>query len=211
MPIIVVEKAILDALIADVNGLAAAYSKTSLELKGVFEQNKTFPQVTAAINKINENLHNGIGSMVKKISDKVKGLSASTVKQPTNASEIRGLVKFADYLDSIGAYALADKVTEVAAIVKMAEEEMVQRPIEKSLSTRYCPDHCGVTTSRVGEGSYQCPLDGKIYNYQAGYVNYKGQQVPGGSVSEQTSPTSDCGGIPLRIFDGTQNIINTIN
>jgi hypothetical protein len=210
MPIIAVEKATLDALIAEVNGLAAAQARTSSAFKRIFEPNNSKAQINAAIKETNESLFNGIGSVTKKLSDTLKGLSTAPLKQ-SGASEIRGLVKFADYLDSIGAYALADKVTEVAVIVKMAEEEMVQRPIEKSLSTRYCPDHCGVTTSRVGEGSYQCPLDGKIYNYQAGYVNYKGQQVPGGSVSEQTSSTSDCGGIPLRIFDGTQNIINTIN
>ena len=210
MPIIAVDKAVLDGLIADVNGLAAAQARTSTAFKKIFDPNLSRPQISIAIRDANESLFNGIGSVVKKLSNTLKGLNTTPLKQ-NGASELSGLIKFADYLDSIGNYALADKVTEVAAIVKMAEEEMVQRPIEKSLSTRYCPDHCGITTSRVGEGSYQCPLDGKVYNYQTGYVNYKGQQVPGGSVSEQTSSTSDCGGIPMRIFDGTQNIMNTIN
>jgi hypothetical protein len=68
----------------------------------------------------------------------------------------------------------------------------------------------GVQAARISEHIYQCPLDGKVYNYETGYVNYQGQKVLGGSVAEQTPPTSDFGGIPTQIYDSRQNVINTI-
>lgn len=136
---------------------------------------------------------------------------------------IRELVKFANFLDDQNAYSLADKVTEVAVLIKHAyipkmrgtnvekKETPIQPTNESSLSTRYCPDHIGIQAIRVAEYVYQCPIDGKIYDYKSGYMNYKGQRVPGGSISEQTPTSSDYGGIPMRIYDGRQNVINTLN
>jgi hypothetical protein len=126
--------------------------------------------------------------------------------------EIQGLVKFADYLDEQGAYALADKVTEVARLFKdtqnVTSNDPVQPAIEASLSTRYCPDHCGAPIIRISDRIFQCSLDGKIYDFDSGYVNYKGQRVPGGSISEQTPSQSDCGGIPMRVYDPSQNSLS---
>lgn len=136
------------------------------------------------------------------------------------------LIILSDNLDQNGFYALADKTDEVLAIVKTAEDygyapRMRQsyleitnqdkpfKPMnEGSLSTRYCPDHRGVQAIRVGENIYQCPIDGKIYDYQSGYVNYEGQKVPGGSVAAQTPQTSNYGGIPMRIYDSRSDILN---
>lgn len=59
------------------------------------------------------------------------------------------------------------------------------RPLEHSLSTRYCPDHHGVGLVRIGDHVYQCGLDHKIYNFEAGYTKMNGDQVPGGSVDLQ--------------------------
>jgi hypothetical protein len=73
-----------------------------------------------------------------------------------------------------------------------------ERAIEKSqmtkkleifdhpLNTRYCPDHFGTSTYRVGEHMVQCPLDKKTYNFETGYTLNNGQFVPGGDVSLQT-------------------------
>jgi len=139
----------------------------------------------------------------------------------TSAASLEEMVKFADYLDEIGAYALADTVTEglfllkQAYIPKMRKEEKKESPIqpphEGTLSTRYCPDHRGVQTIRIAERTYQCPIDGKVYNYDNGYVNYQGQKVPGGSVAAQTPTSADYGGIPMRIYDSRQSILNRIN
>lgn len=78
------------------------------------------------------------------------------------------------------------------------------------LNTRYCPDHNGVQTVRVGERVYQCPLDKKTYNYETGYTNYKGENIPGGSVAHQTPEDSDYFAIPSRIFDSRDSLMNPI-
>jgi hypothetical protein len=133
------------------------------------------------------------------------------------------MAELANHLDSFGAYELADMITANALLIKKAyvpigiknqkEEELppIQPRNEGSLSTRYCPDHRGVQAVRVSEGAFQCPIDGKVYNHETGYVNYQGQTVPGGSVAEQTPKSSDCGGIPMRIYDGHQNVLNYMN
>jgi hypothetical protein len=135
------------------------------------------------------------------------------------------LIRVADYLDESGFCCLADMVdgtSELFAkcatyIPKMrnsqvvpAQSEPIQPPREGNLSTRYCPDHVGVQAARISEHIYQCPLDGKVYNYEVGYVNYQGQRVLGGSVAEQTPATSDFGGIPMQVYDSRQNVLNSI-
>lgn len=79
-----------------------------------------------------------------------------------------------------------------------------------SLNTRYCPEHVGVSTHRVGESIYQCPLDGQVYNYEAGWTDYEGNQHPGGSLAAQT-PDSTGYAVPHRIFDSRENILNRVN
>lgn len=74
--------------------------------------------------------------------------------------------------------------TEAIKAIKNQVKEY--RPLETSLSTRYCPDHPGVQVRRVGDYSYQCALDKKIYNYQEGFTTEKGNKVPGTDVSNQT-------------------------
>lgn len=80
----------------------------------------------------------------------------------------------------------------------------------KSLSTRYCPDHIGVTLARVGDCSYQCPLDGQVYNWEIGWKDQDGVQHPGGSVAAQT-PDSTGYEAPHRLFDSRDSTINRIN
>jgi hypothetical protein len=139
-----------------------------------------------------------------------------------------GMLKIADSLDRRGLSDLADIVDESALIMqrsadygffpKHKKQEIVegdaapvQMPHEGSLSTRYCPDHRGTQAIRIGEHMYQCPIDGKKYNYETGYVNYEGQRVPGGSVAAQTPTTSDYGGIPMRIYDSRSDVLNRLN
>lgn len=151
--------------------------------------------------------------MVKEISDLrdlVFALIARTnrmEKLQQKAAFVAGLTKLADFSDEVGAYVLANELD------KMAEEEVrpIQQPNEGALSTRYCPDHNGIQAVRISERVYQCPIDGKVYNYETGYTNYKGQKVPGGSVAAQTPSTSDYGGIPMRIYDSRQTILNRVN
>lgn len=60
---------------------------------------------------------------------------------------------------------------------------------QHELSTRYCPDHFGQSTYRVGDHLVQCPLDNKVYSFENGYELNDGTKIPGGNVSLQTSNT----------------------
>ena len=152
----------------------------------------------------------GFGALVNKFNKQIgpqivaqfKNSSASDVKDITY-----DLVKTADFLDIIGAHELADELDRVAEDIN----EPIQHQNEGTLSTRYCPDHNGVQAIRISERIYQCPIDGKVYNYETGYTNYKGQRVPGGSIAAQTPNTSDYGGIPMRFYDSRQTVLNRIN
>lgn len=79
-----------------------------------------------------------------------------------------------------------------------------------ALSTRYCPEHIGAAVSRVGESTYQCSIDGAIFNYETGWTDHDGNEHPGGSVAAQT-PDSSGYDTPHRIFDSRENISNRVN
>lgn len=81
------------------------------------------------------------------------------------------------------------------------------RPLEHSLSTRYCPDHPGVGVVRVGDNVYQCGLDHKMYNFETGYTKMNGDQVPGGSVDLQY-PTWGMHDRGHTMFDSRQTILS---
>lgn len=86
-----------------------------------------------------------------------------------------------------------------------------QKPVEATaLSSRYCPDHIGTQMGRVGPGSYQCPLDGQVYNWETGWTDFDGNQHPGGSVAAQT-PDSTGYAIPHRVFDSRDKALNVVN
>lgn len=76
-------------------------------------------------------------------------------------------------------------VEEAKKAIDKSEYTKVRRPLEAPLSMRTCPDHfCSM--ARVGEDSYQCPLDKKCYNWLEGFKTEKGDIIPSGSVQEQT-------------------------
>lgn len=84
-------------------------------------------------------------------------------------------------------------------------------PGEGTLSTRYCPKHPSVMMARVGEGVYQCSVDGEIINWEEGYTDADGNKVPGGSVAGQTPQSTNYFATPSRFFDHRQDIINRIH
>lgn len=130
-------------------------------------------------------------------------------KSRENLSVVEDLVDAADKLDQDNEPLLAAALDGMLGIMKTAEEQTVPGH-ERTLSTRYCPDHRGVQVVRIAENTYQCPLDGSIYNYEAGFQNYKGQIVPGGSVAGQTPDTSDFG-VPMRFFDSRDTILRSMH
>jgi hypothetical protein len=82
-----------------------------------------------------------------------------------------------------------DELNKVSETLKALEKSDMMKAPEKHirpLSTRCCPDHAGQSIFRVGDGVYQCSLDGKIYDFENGYKNIHGETVPGGSVALQS-------------------------
>jgi hypothetical protein len=75
-------------------------------------------------------------------------------------------------------------VDEATKAIKNKVKEY--RPMEASLSTRYCPDMPGVSLMRIGDNVYQCPVTKKVYDFRSGFVTAKGNKVPGTDVSNQT-------------------------
>lgn len=174
-----------------------------------------------------------IPSGMKRILDQIRelGLAANAFKQslstttqvaPTNlptstGSAIKELVSLADKMDVEGQYVLADALGYAAHIINKfsnEEEKENKSPIKpgylSALSTRYCPDHIGVQAIRVADRTYQCPIDGRTYDYESGYTDYNGQKIPGGSISNQT-PSSTPYQLPQRLYDSRQYVLNTIN
>tara|TARA_Y100000310_G_C20497810_1_gene722417 strand:- start:144 stop:902 length:759 start_codon:yes stop_codon:yes gene_type:complete len=85
-----------------------------------------------------------------------------------------------------------EKDIKAADAVKAIRSQVKEyRPMETALSTRYCPDHPGNQVRRVGDYTYQCGLDKKVYNYQEGFTTEKGNKVPGSDVARQTQYLGD--------------------
>lgn len=133
-----------------------------------------------------------------------------------NVCLVDDLIDMADELDGKQELRLADTVDRCVSLVRVASDfnDPEIFPVEPrhigALSSRYCPDHRGVQAIRVAENQYQCPLDGKVYHYEAGYKNYRGQIVPGGSIARQTPETSSYG-IPVRFYDSRQTVVRHLN
>lgn len=101
-----------------------------------------------------------------------------------------------------------DKDMKVADAVKAIDNSIKEyRPMEAPLSTRTCPDHPGAQISRVGEDTYQCELDKKVYNYKGGFTTMKGNKIPGGDVSAQTQALGDRA-IEHMSFDTRESKLN---
>ncbi len=85
------------------------------------------------------------------------------------------------------AHEFKDKELKKADVLKSFENSVKNyRPMEAPLSARTCPDHPGAQMARVADAVYQCDLDKKVYDFNAGFTTVKGNKVPGTSVAEQT-------------------------
>jgi hypothetical protein len=84
-----------------------------------------------------------------------------------------------------------NKVSDSVKDIEKSDAFKKYRPLEAPLNTRYCPDHPGAQIARVGEAQWQCMMDNKVYNFEAGYTTLKGNKVPGGNVSMQTPDSLD--------------------
>lgn len=79
-----------------------------------------------------------------------------------------------------------DEQNKVADTAKQVDKMKQYRPLEASLSTRYCPEHPGFPVQFIGNNMSKCSVDGKVYNWTTGFDTMKGNKVPGGGVEYQT-------------------------
>lgn len=81
---------------------------------------------------------------------------------------------------------VVNKVKESTQAIDKSPMFKEYRIMENPLSTRTCPDHAGGLLARVGENMWQCQMDKKVYNWNIGFTNEKGEKIPGGDVANQT-------------------------
>jgi predicted Zn-ribbon and HTH transcriptional regulator len=77
-------------------------------------------------------------------------------------------------------------IAEAVSDIEKSPMYKDRRVLSTPLSCRSCPDHASSAMSRVGENTYQCQLDKRVYNYDEGYTLLDGTKVAGSSVSGQT-------------------------
>lgn len=103
-----------------------------------------------------------------------------------------------------------DKSNNVVEAQKAIDKIKEYRPMEAPLNTRTCPDHPGAQMARIAEHTYQCSLDKSVYNYDTGYTTMKGNNVPGGNVSNQTQSLHDRPN-EFTSFETRENKLNPTN
>jgi hypothetical protein len=108
------------------------------------------------------------------------------------------------YLDVKNCHDEQIKKSEIEKAIDNSDMTKEYRVMEAPLSTRHCPDHNGVSISRVSENVYQCPLDKKTYDFANGYSLYDGTKVPAGDISLQTDIMNEVG---ESVFDTRESRI----
>lgn len=101
--------------------------------------------------------------------------------------------------------ALDEKIHASEAIKAIKDSIKEYRPLETMLSTRTCPDHPGAQMARVGEATFQCSMDKRLYDFRTGYTSLKGNKIPGGDVTLQTQSLTNMA--PMA-FDDRESRLN---
>jgi len=131
------------------------------------------------------------------------------------------LYNIANSLDKKGLHKEADIVTETMVAIAAGEEtgfyghdyddsKQSEPAVDEygykndpSLSVGTCPDHRGTRLIPVDDRIYQCPIDGKIYNWAEGFTALDGTKYRGGDVAAQTPDSpSWTAAPPARWFEG---------
>jgi hypothetical protein len=100
---------------------------------------------------------------------------------------------------------LDEKLADQKKTIEDSDAMKTYRPLEAPLQTRYCPDHPGAQMARVAESTFQCDMDKKVYNFEAGFETLKGNKVPGTSVENQTPSTTE---LSNTMFDTREGRLN---
>jgi len=91
-----------------------------------------------------------------------------------------------------------------------AVEQQVKRyiPMEGPLQTRYPPDRPGGHMTRITDHVYQDVLTGIVYDFKAGYKTQRGNEIPGGSVENQTRMLGDYRNQGASLFETRESLVN---
>lgn len=117
---------------------------------------------------------------------------------------VGNLLKVAEVLDYAGDVEGVSVIENVLRIFAKKDEGMPKYDIETvekterkypdvaaiapTMSTRNCPDHYGTQMKRVAEGTFQCELDGRMYNWNQGFKNYNGDVYPAAPIRSVDMP-----------------------
>lgn len=117
---------------------------------------------------------------------------------------IENLLKVAEVLDYAGdleGVTLVENVLQIFAKkdddIQKYDLDTVEKTERKypdvaavppSMSTRHCPDHHGIQMKRVAEGTFQCELDGRMYNWNQGFKDYSGNTFPAAPIRSVDFP-----------------------
>jgi len=145
-----------------------------------------------------------VNDMNKIINERKTEMNAMDDKMK-NANVLQALVKIANDLDDKGLHVEADLVTEsIQSFAAQDSGSSHEAPAVKeygytdapTLSIGTCPDHRGHRLVNIGEQTYQCTIDGKVYNWKEGFSDMSGNKYPGGSVDLQTPDSASWAEIP---------------
>lgn len=77
---------------------------------------------------------------------------------------------------------------DVQTVEKTERKYPEVAPVAPVMSTRNCPDHYGAQMQRVAEGTFQCELDGRMYNWNEGFKDYNGNTYPAAPIRSVDFP-----------------------
>jgi hypothetical protein len=140
----------------------------------------------------------------EKLMDDKKKKKKKKLDKKSEAEVFDGLLKVAEVLDYAGDTEGVSLVESVLQIFAKKDDGMPKydvQTVEKTerkypeaaavpptMSTRNCPDHYGAQMKRVAEGTFQCELDGRMYNWNEGFKDYNGNTYPAAPIRSVDFP-----------------------
>lgn len=178
---------------------SAVLKKAAMDIQvisGVADTNKYEKDIVDAMNELkviaDELDLSGDEKLMKKASvlDEILVTMASSVEAQENLKRNfeKKIAEIKARSKSNGSFSQIKTSTEARSNEKSGHEA---RPLEASLSTRYCPKCGGGMTFPTGEDEVTCTLCHAKVNYREGYTKPNGTRVPGTSADRQTEALKD--------------------
>jgi len=156
------------------------------------EQSKITAESIAELGALAEALDSSNDPALKKQASVIDELLLTIAASPSEFKDKRAAQEYRieelkkKYENPSKVLSEANKYADVSKAIDNSNMTKTYAMLEAPLSTRYCPDHAGAQIARIGEHTWQCNLDKKIYNYDVGFTLANGDKVPGGDVASQT-------------------------